>query len=236
MSTKVKFFAAVAAVMMAGVLGGAAAPTASAATPSCGPTCINLFAQLYGSSFVLDVLLNQGQNANQPNVGQPIILAPASNSNPGEDFVASDQGTVADFIAAGLMSPSLSAYNNDEAFEFEYAPFGADTGLCVGVGISPTNNTPVSLQPCGVSAKTVWFADLPSTNGTAHLINGGTNASFSNPYSLTDLKPGGDRQLFTWPLQAGGILHNKFSNQVWGAIFGPIPSGCSPTTTDGPTC
>src|SRR5215469_3506823 len=163
MSIKVKFFASVAAVMMAGVLGGAAAPTASAATPSCGPTCINLFAQLYGSSFVLDVLLNQGQNANQPNVGQPIILAPASNSNPGEDFVASDQGTVADFIVAGLMSPSLSAYNNDEVLEFEYAPFSADTDLCVGVGTTPTNNTPVSLQPCGVTALIVGIVDTAET-------------------------------------------------------------------------
>ena len=225
MSTKVKFFASVAAVMMAGVLGAAAAPTASAATPSCGPTCINLFTQLYGSSFILDVLLNQGQNANQPNVGQPIILAPASNSNPGEDFVASDQGTVADFIAAGLMSPSLSAYNNDEAFEFEYAPFGADTDLCVGVGTTPTKNTPVSLQPCGVTAKTVWIVDIvQSSTATAHLINGGTDTSFSNPYSLTDLKPGGDRQLFVWPLQAGGVLHNKFANQGWEAIFGVLPS------------
>jgi len=174
---------------------------------------------LYGSSFVLDVL-NQGQN-----VGQPIILAPASNSNSGEDFIPSVQGTVADFVAAGLMSfPPSSPYFNDEVFEIEYAPSGADTGLCMGVGTTPTNNTPVSLQPCGVSAKTTWIVDQTSTSGAAHLINGGTDTSFSNPYSLTDLKPGGDRQLFTWPLQGGGILHNKFANQVWEALQGVLPS------------
>jgi hypothetical protein len=226
MSIKDKFFAAVAALMIVGGLGAAAAPTVSAATPSCGKNCINLFAQLYGSSYVLDVLLNQGQNADQPNVGQPLILAPASNSNPGEDFVASEQGTVSDFILAGLVSPDLSAYDNDEAFEFEYAPFGAETGLCMGVGNTPANNTPVSLQPCGVSAKTVWILDQPITNqpfSSTHLINGATDTSFSNPYSLTDLKPGGDQQLFTWPLQGGGILHNKFANQVWGATFGVLP-------------
>ena len=101
-----------------------------------------------------------------------------------------------------------------------------DTGLCVGVGATPANNTPVSLQPCGVSAKTVWIPDQPITSsGTyASLINAATDTSFSNPYSLTDLKPGGDRQLFTWPLQAGGIIHNKFTNQVWGATFGALPS------------
>ena len=203
-----------------------AASTASAATSDCGSNCINLFAKLYGSSFVLDVLLNQGQNASQATVGQSIILAPASSSNPGEDFTDSFQGFVRDFIAAGLMSSSLSAYNSDKAFEFGYTPSGADTGLCLGVGSAPTNNTPISLQPCGVSAKTVWIVDDQTFEST-HLINGGTDTSFSNPYSLTDLKPGGDRQLFTWPLQGGGILNNKFANQLWGATFGPIPSGCA---------
>ncbi len=220
MSIKVKFFAAVAAVTIAGGLGAAEAPTASAATPSCGASCINLFARLYGPAFVLDVL-NQGAN-----VGQPIILAPASSSNPGEDFIASDQGLVSDFIAAGLVSLGLSGYNSKPAFEFEYAPFGVATGLCVAVGATPANNTPVSLQPCGVSAKTAWIIDQPITSSGTYtsLINAATDTSFSNPYSLTDLKPGGDRQLFTWPLQAGGIIHNKFTNQVWGATFGALPS------------
>lgn len=202
MSIKVKFFAAIAAVTIAGGL-GAAAPTASAATPICGSSCINLFTMLYGTSFVLGVQ-NQGQN-----VGQPIILAPASNSNQGEDFTVSDQGTLRDFILAGLVSPDLSGFASFEAFEFEYAPFGADTGLCVGVGATPTNNTPVSLQPCGVSAKTLWIANSGQQIGSGtftSLINGATDTSFSNPFSLTDLKPGGDRQLFTWPLQGGGIL------------------------------
>jgi hypothetical protein len=216
MSIKVKFFAAVAAVTIAGGL-GAAAPTASAATPACGSSCINLFAGLYGPAFVLDVL-NQGEN-----VGQPIILAPASNTNPGEDFKVSFQGTVLDFIQAGLISPGLSGYNSNTVFEYEYAPFGVDTGLCVGVGATPANNTPVSLQPCGVSAKTTWIIVTSSGNLNPSLINGATDTSFSNPYSLTDLKPGGDRQLFTWPLKAGGIIHNKFTNQVWGSFFGAIP-------------
>ena len=65
----------------------------------------------------------------------------------------SDQGLVSDFIAAGLVSPGLSGYNSKPAFQFEYAPFSVETGLCVGA--TPANNTPVSLQPCGVSAKTV---------------------------------------------------------------------------------
>jgi hypothetical protein len=71
--------------------------------------------------------------------------------------VISLQGLISDFIAAGLVSPVLSPYGNDPAFEIE---------------------------------------------------------------SLTGLKPGGDRQLFTWPFEGGGTVHNKFSNQLWGANFG----------------
>jgi hypothetical protein len=208
----------VAAVTIAGGLGAAVAPTASAATPSCGSSCINLFASSYGSAFVLDVL-NQS-----PNVGQEIILAPASNSNPGEDFTPAFQGLVSDFIAAGLVSPGLSGYDSNSVYEFEYAPYGVDSGLCVGVGATPAKHTPVSLQPCGVSAKTVWIwnSDKPitSSGNYASLINGATETSFSNPYSLTDLKPGGDRQLFTWTLQTCGVIN---INQLWGATFGVLP-------------
>ncbi len=133
------------------------------------------------------------------------------------------QGTVADFIAAGLMSSGLSAYNNNEVVEFEYAPFGAESGLCMGVGVTPTKNTPVALEPCGVSAKTTWII-IPGSPTSISLVDGGTNTSFSNSHALTDLKPGGDPQLFTWPLNDSGILHNNFSNQLWGATFGVIPS------------
>lgn len=206
MPIKIKLFAVVSAVALAGGIGLATTSVASAATPSCGNTCVNLFARLYGPRFVPDVV-GQGEN-----VGQPIILAPASSSNPGEDFQVSFQGLVIDFIAAGLVSPGLSAYNDKPAFEFEYTPNGAPSGLCMGVGAVPTNNTPVALEPCGVTAKTVWIwnSDQAITSGAyASLISAATETSFSNPYTLTDLKPGGNRQLFTWPLGAGGIIKNK---------------------------
>jgi hypothetical protein len=216
MSIRTKLISAVATMTLLGGLGTVVSPSASAATPSCGTSCINLFAQLYGPTFIADI---QSQSQN---VGQPIILAVASVSNSGEDFTANDQGTVADFIEAGLISAGLSGYNNNQVFEYEYAPFGVDTGLCIGVGATPANGTPVALEDCGISAKTTWIV-VPSSSTSFSLINGATNTSFSNPYALTDLKPGGDRQLFTWPLNGGGVLHNKWSNQLWGATYGPIP-------------
>ena len=35
-----------------------------------------------------------------------------------------------------------------------------DSGLCVGVAMTAFQNEKVSLQPCGVSSKTVWIVDL----------------------------------------------------------------------------
>ena len=103
---------------------------------------------------MLDVL-RQGAK-----VGQPIILFRTSNTDPAEDFVPSIQGTTADFYAAGLVSAAVALHygcipgsnfpncvggihgaipdTDDPAFEIEYAPFGVDSGLCVGVAATAT--------------------------------------------------------------------------------------------------
>src|SRR6204780_1390434 len=111
MSIKSKVFAAAATLTLVGGVGAAgalSAGAASAATPSFGYSCIDIFSHNYGThhspSFVLDVL-RQGDK-----VGQPIILFRTSNSDPAEDFTISFQGTVADFYAAGLVSASLNLH------------------------------------------------------------------------------------------------------------------------------
>ena len=117
-----------------------------------------------------------------------------------------------------------SPYNDKNVYEFEYTPNGVGTGTCIGVGVTPGNNTPVDLEPCGVSAKTVWILNPAPGGATATLMSAATSNNFANPYSLTDLKPGANRQLFTWPLDAGGIVHNPFNNQLWSFTFGVLPA------------
>ena len=78
---------------------------------------------------------------------------------------------------------------NDPAFKIEYTPHGVDSGLCMGVASTAVQEEGVTLQPCGVSAKTVWIADIfdsPSTlfNGYIPLING-SDTNFSQPFVLT---------------------------------------------------
>jgi hypothetical protein len=198
MSIKSKVLAATATLTMVGGVGLAStltAGTASAATPSCGHFCVDIFSRQFGThktpNFVVDVL-RQGEK-----VGQPMILFRTANFDPAEDFTFSVQGTVADFFKAGLVSAAVdlhygggaAGFPNDKAFELEYAPFGVDSGLCMGVATTAFNDEGVTLQSCGVSAKTVWIVDTfdsPTTlnNGYVPLING-SDTNFSQPFVLT---------------------------------------------------
>jgi hypothetical protein len=230
MSIKSKIFAAAATLTMVGGIGAAGAlttGTASAATPSCGKNCIDIFSQLYSThkhpNFVLDVYQAKAK------AGQPVILFQTSNSDPGEDFTISYQGTVNQFYKAGLVGASLNLhYSKLWAYEIEYSPNGVDSGYCVGVGSTAVNGTGVALEPCGVSAKTVWVVDSYDTikGNFVPLING-SDTNFSHPYVLN--YPGNayptDKprpQLTTWTLSkySNGTVYN---NQMWSADFGVLP-------------
>jgi hypothetical protein len=203
MSIKSKVLAGAATLALIGGVGTAGALTATAATPSAGPNAIDIFSRAFGThrtpNYVMDVW-RQGAKT-----GQPIILFRTSNTDPAEDFAPSVQGTTADFYAAGLVSSAVALHYgciaggnfpncgingvDDPAWEFEYAPFGVDSGLCVGVAATATAKEGVTLQPCGVSAKTVWIEDdndSPATARTGYvpLING-SDTNFSHPFVLT---------------------------------------------------
>ncbi|HZR50137.1 MAG TPA: hypothetical protein VFB06_11515 [Streptosporangiaceae bacterium] len=224
-------------------IGGiAAAGTADAATPSCGGSCIDVFSRDFGTHaspmFLMDVY-KRGQAA-----GTPVILFGQSNADPAEDFTVAAQGTVADFYAAGLVSssfalrygctlpafPTCAGQSDLEAFEVEYAPYGADTGLCAGVAATAFSGEKVSLQPCGVSGKTVWAVDTEDPTGFAKFylpaING-SDTNFSHPFVLT--YPAGSfpadkprPQLYVDNLTGflTGAPETIESNQLWGADFG----------------
>jgi hypothetical protein len=259
--------AVLAAIVLAlGIAAGTGA-AAHAATPSCGPGCINIFSKNFGSylnpQFALDTFRQKSA------VGQPIILFRESNSDPAEDFTAAFEGSVADFYAAGLVSSAFALHygcngmvpvagvqipcmggpgRNLAAFELEYAPFGVESGLCVGA-TSATPGTEVTLEPCGVSAGTVWAVDTldscPFTNPLysleAQAING-LDLNFSQPSVLTypadgfpTDKPRPELYLsaLTGFSQTGGTggaavcgglaVTGPDNNQLWGAYPGVLP-------------
>ena len=248
MSIKSKVFAAATTLALVGGVGTAGvltAGTASAATPSCGIACVNVFSYMFGThdspNYVVDVL-RQGER-----VGQPIILFRAANFDPAEDWTVAFQGTVADFFAAGLVSAAVNlhygggaaGFPNDFAFENEYAPFGVESGLCLGVAATAFNDEGVTLQPCGVSSKTVWVLDTLDqqfTTAWAHgyipLING-SDTNFSQPFVLTypnnSVPTDKPRPQLVVTNLTGFSFHvgNLFgtganSNQLWGATFGEL--------------
>lgn len=203
------------AAMLALFAGGAAVSAstpASAATPSCGGGCVDIFNHDFGTTqhpaFVLDTF-KQGEKT-----GQPQILFRVSNSDPAEDYTVSYQGLVSEFYAAGLVSAQLDlhygggigttspdpTFPDDLAFEVQYSPYGVDSGLCTGVAATAVAGEGVTLQPCGVSSKTIWVVDLANLSGNAGnfsqignflvpLING-SDTNFSQPYVLTYPKNG----------------------------------------------
>ena len=259
MSIKSKVIAAASALTLVsgvGVAGALAAGTASAATPSCGPVCADIFSWQFGNfhhpNFTLDVFQGGAK------VGQPVILFRTSNSDGAEDFSAEFNGTTSSFYAAGLVSPQVALHYgcsgmvavagaqipcalgsaDTAAFEIEYAPFGANSGLCVGLASTAYGHEGVTLQGCGQSSKTVWIVDTNDqrviTSAGIPLING-SDTNFSHPYVLTYPAAGypTDKprpQLFVSNLtgftQPGGIfpvLGTVNSNQLWSAVLGVLP-------------
>jgi hypothetical protein len=181
--------AIVAAVAALAITGGAAlaATPARAETPSCGASCIDFYggipAILGAASFIM-ASYREGDVT-----GTPLILSEISNANPAEDFTDSDDGPVSEFVQAGLISTSVGdIYGDDIAYEFQYSPFGAPTGECVGVGATATSGEKVTLQPCGVSGKTLWIVDTPrsgSITGSQYPLINGSTQNGATPFVLT---------------------------------------------------
>ena len=250
MSIKSKVFAAAATLTLVGGVGSVAALSASAATPSCGHRCIDIFSRQFGThhepNFVLDVW-RQGAR-----VGQPIILFRTSNSDPAQDFTAGFAGLTSEFYEAGLVSAAVALHYgcadgefgphsctrgvDDPAFEIEYAPYGVNSGLCVGVAKTAFQNEHVSLQGCGVTSKTVWIVDTNDSPATIRhdyvpLING-SDLNFSHPFVMTYPKNGFPtdkprpqvlvQNLTGFSHGFGSPIGSVQDNQLWGADWGVL--------------
>jgi hypothetical protein len=255
MSIKSKVLASAAALTLVsgvGLVGALTAGTANAETPAAGPGAVEVFSQLFGTHHhptdVLDTL-RQGEK-----VGQPQILYRTSNSDPAEDYTVSFQGSVYDFYEAGLVSKALTLHYGDldhdgvyeegdefpdlPAFEIQYSPYGVDSGLCAGVAATAWSGEDVTLQPCGVSSKTVWIVDGTDATGWdesyAPVING-SDTNFSQPEVLTYPMSGSPTdmprpELYVSNLTGEQGVDNIFpdygtvnDNQLFGADYGVFP-------------
>jgi hypothetical protein len=237
MSIKAKIAAGAATFALAG--GGLAAAgtlTASAATPSCGSNCTQLFAHKYWPQYVGDVYQSRAA------AGQPVILFQASNTDQAEDFTVSFLGSVNSFYRHyGLVSAAFAhTYGQLPAVEIEYSPYGLTSNFCLSTapGKAAVSGGKVSLQACGQYSSSLFAADFrdgvrdrhSEIGGDIPLISGATN-SFSNPEVLT--YPAGNPtdlprpQLEVDPQSSysGGA---KFDSQLWGFQGSPVHGAVPP--------
>jgi hypothetical protein len=211
MSIKSKVFAGAAALsVMAGGLGVAGAATAHASTSECGKACV----EISNGGAVLDVYKKVAA------VNQKVIMWGASNYDPATDFTISREGSVHQFYKAGLATAALNLhYGWAQAYQIQYTPYGAPTGLCVASYNAAGG--PVTLRPCGLSAKSTWVAvQAFNTNGGFILING-ADTNFSDPTVLTNRSG----NVYNSQLRAAAQHNQGFSsvqdNQVWDISRGP---------------
>jgi hypothetical protein len=211
------FYAASAAAVVASSL-SLSLGTASAAThapkdtAACGTNCISVFSRQLGSGTTLNAFV-PGNTGSGGKVGQKVNLHLSANFRPNGDWQPSLSGFVyqfCGFLANDFFSPTSYVclhYPFFPVIEFNWAPFGNQSGLCAGVAKGGVNNESVTLQPCGATANTVWIGD--ETHSTRHigclipvphlflpvgpnnlflqfcpLINGG-DTNFSQPLVLT---------------------------------------------------
>jgi hypothetical protein len=215
MSVKSRIIISAAALTLLGGIGAVGARTANAATTACGAECTDFYNVDLTSNFMLNAPTQVA------GAGQPIDMFPAGGVQ-SEDFEATFQGLVSDFVAAGLMNPGLGAlYGTLSAYEIAWAPGGSSSGFCVGVQGTPGSGTPVTLQPCGMTADTVWIYDPVTTKSGSFdaLINGATDRDFKHPSSMTAAVTGG---VFTGPLKVNKLAKGKANDQLWGMITGAL--------------
>jgi hypothetical protein len=227
MSIKSKVLAATAALTMVGGISMGGTLSAIAATPACGPGCIEVFSPEFGTStnpgFVETVFQGLAR------VGQPAIMHRASSSDPAEDLIVPRRGTVSTFFAAGMVSAEVNShYGNELAAQIEYAPFGVPSGLCSALAATAFQNEGLSLQPCSVPGTTVWIidtADSPATAPTYFPIVNGSTTDFSHPYGMTYPSEADPTVMMLPQIKIRHLIGNPADvpdRQLWGVARGVL--------------
>jgi hypothetical protein len=191
-----KMFMALGAAAILATLGGTAAQASTHAigpdaTPACGANCFDLSSLVQGSQLIQNAYIH-GDNGTGGRVGQFINLKTATNTSPNEDFTGAAVGDLADYCGSLIPGTSYVCENYPAGypvFESNWAPFGNASGLCAGVAVANVNHEPVTLQDCGVTARTLWVGDLrDETIEYGSLYTPWVNASdpnYSHPLVLT---------------------------------------------------
>jgi hypothetical protein len=224
MSFKSSVLGAAAALTIVSGVSAVGTVASSAATPQCGPHCIEVFSPRFGTADQPKFV--ETARGGVARIGAAAILYSASSSNPAEDWIVPTGGPVpvSKFFADGLISATVDKhYGKLEAAQIEFAPYGKATGFCTGVSKTPYQNEGLSLQPCKIRGNTVWIIDTSAASRAAKgyfaLVNG-SSTDFSQPFAMTYAQQ---------PPTQIVVQHLRFSDagtvpetQLFGAAFGVL--------------
>jgi hypothetical protein len=224
MPIKKKALGAAATLSLVGGFATVGTMSATAATPRCGKTCIEIFSPRFGTAAQPNFVETVRHGVAR--VGQPAILYKASSSDPAGDWIVPAGGPVpvSEFYAKGLVSAAVNRhYGSLEAAQIEYAPYGKPTGLCTGVAKTAYENEGLTLQPCSVPDNTVWIIDPavapPAAAGYFALISGSTT-DFVHPFAMTYRhKPPAKIRADHLRFSTDGTVSDT---QLFGAAFGVV--------------
>jgi hypothetical protein len=202
----------------AAVAACASSPAANAATVACGSDCMALAAESWGLNDVTSA------SSGTAGTGQDIILARAAEFS-AEDFVVRYEGTVASFYSDGILGPAVGeTWPSDLVLEYQFAPGGVPSSLCLGVAATAANGTAVSLQPCGSSAKVLWVPLFADHIGSYQPLINGSDTVTSTPYVLTAGSSLGDvlttEELY---LAAGTVAQSQMWTNRFGVYYPYLP-------------
>jgi hypothetical protein len=211
--------AGAASASTSGIRPAGAGNATPSATKVCGKKCNDLFNLQLGYKFI---------PSTNGRYGSDVDLALAHNFTPSEDFIATEVGTLGQFVAGGVISSTsyvaLNYPSSWPVFEEQFAPYSVTTGLCLAVSkrdLRPGGE--IDLRDCGSTARSLWVGDLANAVKDKHSIFGfdlpwvnGADTSFSNALSLTTDDFG---RLYLWRLSMNGGAVND--NQQWGVKLGP---------------
>lgn len=223
MSGMRKAVAGLAGLVIAGgacLVGIATAPVAGAASTACGRTCLSLYNQKFGTA---DVSAVSGQTSipGQPATVNEVVKLEAAAPSTTEDWERAFEGTVNDWFNAGLINATLDEqYGPDQTFEFQYTPGNVSTGLCLGVTSTPVQGANATLQPCGVSPKTLWIDDTADASGGYAPFVNGAGTQYPAPFVLAASKAGGNLKTRALRINKKGVIAKA---QMWQLISGVLP-------------
>ena len=197
---------------------------ALASTTACGSSCITPLNQGLGTSETPTITITGSgcpavtaagleTAAGESSCTIKVAMAAATTTNAGQDWATLEEGTVDKFISDQALSPRLDIqYGSDEVVEFEAAPDGVASNLCLALVSGAA-----TVQQCGGATSVQTESQAGSETDTNSSTNSGSDSSSYDMYCCDD--------------DDEGLVAEGASDTISGSTNGTVTSTSSGTDT-----